>query len=107
MPRMSRANVSVPANSVSGNQLSGELYEFLNRISIVTLAAAAAAVGLRVTWLIGGVAVVNDQDVSGANRFPIIPDDIITQERGIGRMVLTFRNTTGGAITVSWLVDVV
>lgn len=106
MPRMSRANVSVPANSVTTNQLSGELYEFLSRPTLVTLLAAASAPGLRATWLIGGVAVVNDQDVSGANRFPVVPDDVITQERGIGRMVLTFRNTTGAAITVSWIVDV-
>jgi len=105
MPRMQRAGVSIAANSVSANQLAGELYEVLGRPTLVTLAAAAAAVGLRVTWLIGGVAVVNDQDVSGANRFPIAPDDIVTQENGIGRMVLTFRNTTGAAITVSWFVD--
>lgn len=105
-PRMSRSNVSIAANSVSANQLQGELYEFLSRVTVVTLLAAAAAVGLRVTWLIGGVAVVNDQDVSQANRFPIVPDDVVTQERGIGRMVLTFRNTTGAAIVVNWAVDV-
>lgn len=107
MPRMSRAAVSVAANSVSANQVAGELYEFLNRPTVVTLLAAASAVGLRVTWLIGGVAVVNDQDVSQANRFPTVPDDIVTQERGLGRMVLTFRNTTGATITVNWVIDLV
>jgi hypothetical protein len=106
MPRMARNNVSIAANSVSANQLAGELYEFLSRPTVVTLLAAAAAVGLRVTWLIGGVAVVNDQDVSQANRFPVVPDDVISQERGIGRMVLTFRNTTGAAIIVNWAIDI-
>lgn len=105
-PRMSRGNISVAANAVTANQLAGELYEFVGR-SMLTLAAAAAAVGLRVTFLIGGVAVVNDQDVSQANRFPILPDDLVTSEQTIGgRLVLTFRNTTGAAIIVNWSLDV-
>ncbi len=106
MPRMSENNLSVAANAVSTNRLAGLLHEFLDRAAIVTLAAACAAVGLNVTLLIGGVAVVNDQAVSQANRFPIFPDDAVTEEQGIGRMVLTFRNTTGAAIIVHWSVDV-
>lgn len=105
-PRMQRGNVSVPANSVSANQLAGELYEFVSRPTRITLLAAAAAVGLRATFLIGGVAVVNDQDVSQANRFPVTPDDVMTSEVGMGRLTLTFRNTTAGAIVVNWAVDV-
>jgi len=106
VPRMQRGNVSIAANSVSANQLAGELYEFVSRPTRLTLLAAAAAVGLRATWLIGGVAVLNDQDVSQANRFPIVPDDVMTSEVGFGRMILTFRNTTGAAIIVNWAVDV-
>lgn len=99
--------VSVAANAVSANQLSGQLYEFLDRPMPVLLAAASSAAGLNVTFLIGGVAVVNDQPVSQANRFPILPDDVVTAvRRGVGRMVLTFRNTTAGALTVNWSVDV-
>ena len=105
-PRMSRGNVSIAANSVSANQLAGELYEFVGP-AMITLAAAAAAVGVRTTLLIGGVAVCNDQDVSQANRFPILPDDLVTSEQtGGGRLVLTFRNTTGAAIVVNWSLDV-
>lgn len=106
MPRMSENNVSVAANSVSTNRLAGLLHEFLDRAALVTLAAACAAVGLNTTLLIGGQALVNDQAVSQANRFPLIPDDIVTQEQGVGRMVLTFRNTTGAAIIVHWSLDV-
>ena len=106
MPRMSRAAVSVAANAVSANQFAGELYEFVGP-SLITLAAAAAAVGLRATLLIGGVAFVNDQDISGANRFPILPDDLVTSEQTMGgRLVLTFRNTTAAPITVSWSADI-
>jgi len=103
---MSENNLSVAANAVSTNRLAGLLHEFLDRPAMVTLAAAAAAVGLNVTFLIGGVAVVNDQAVSQANRFPVFPDDAVTQEQGIGRLVLTFRNTTAAAIIVHWSMDV-
>lgn len=106
MPRMTGQSLSVAANTSSTNQLAGQLYEFLDRPAKVMLAAAASAVGLNVTLLIGGVAVVNDQPVSQANRFPVLPDDIVTAERGMGRMILTFRNTTGGALTANWSMDV-
>jgi hypothetical protein len=104
---MTIQNVSVAANAVSANQLSGQLYEFLDRPMPVLLAAASSAVGLNCTFIVGGVAVVNDQPISQANRFPILPDDVVTAiRRAQGRMVLTFRNTTAGALTVNASVDV-
>lgn len=98
--------VSVGANAVSANQLSGKLYENLNTPATLLLAAAAAAVGINCTFLVNGVAVVNDEAISRANRFPIIPDDVVTEEVGIGRLILTFRNTTGAAIITDWSLDV-
>jgi hypothetical protein len=106
MPRMSGQALSVAANAVSPNVLAGKLYEFLDRPARVMLAATSAAVGITVTLLIGGRAVVNDEFISQANRFPLIPDDVVTEEAGIGRMILTFRNTTAGAILVNFSVDV-
>lgn len=101
MPRMTGQNISVAANATTTNQLAGLQHEFLERPASVLLAAAAAAVGINVTFLIAGVTVVDDQPISQANRFPVIPDDVITEERGVGRMVLRFRNTTGAAIVVN------
>lgn len=107
MPRMTGAAVSVAANAVSANQVAGQMWEFLDRPMPVLLAAVAAAAGLNCTLVIGGVVIVNDQPISGANRFPILPDDIVTAlRRAQGRIILTFRNTTGAAVTVSWAVDV-
>lgn len=107
MPRMTVQALSVAANGVSANVLAGQLYEFLDQPMPVLLAAAAAAVGINCTFLIGGVAIVNDQPISQANRFPVLPDDIVTAvRRARGRLVLTFRNTTGGAILVNASVDV-
>jgi len=106
MPRMSDQAFSVAANAVSVNVLSGLLHEFLDRPAELVLAAASSAVGIRSTLIIGGQVVLNDSFISQANRFPLIPDDIAAQEQGIGRMILTFRNTTGAALTVNWLLDV-
>jgi len=107
MPRMQEGNLSVAANTTSSNRVAGLTHEFLDRPAQIILAAAAAAVGLVTSLLIAGVALVDDQSVSQANRFPIIPDDIIASEVvGGGRILLRFRNTTGAAIIVHWLIDI-
>lgn len=108
MPRMSGQNISVAANTTTTNQVAGQIYEFLDRPMRLGLGAAAAAVGINCTLIVGGVAIVNDQPISQANRFPTIPDDVVTKLRNArGRIVLTFRNTTGGAVVVNgWFIDV-
>lgn len=103
---MTGQNVLIAANSVTSNQLAGKLFEFLDRPANVLLAAAATALGVNATLMIGGRAVVLDEAISQANRFPVIPDDVVTEERGLGRMILTFRNTTAAAIAVHYSVDV-
>lgn len=107
MPTMQNS-VSVAANAVSTNQLAGELYEFLPNNAQVVLLATGAATGLNLTLLAGGVTLVNDQAMGFQNRFPVVPDDIITQENipAGARLFLTFRNTTGAAIIAFWRVDV-
>lgn len=107
MPRMQAGNVSVAANTTSANQVAGLTHEFLDRPAQIVLAAAAAAVGMTTSLLVAGVALVDDQGVSQANRFPILPDDIVASENvGGGRIILRFRNTTGAAIIVNWLIDI-
>lgn len=104
MPTM-QDSVSVAANSVSTNQLSGQLYEFAEAGQNVTVSVTGSATGLR-TSFICGVPLINDQAINLQNRFPIVPDDVILQEQVPGgRMVLTFRNTTAGALTAFWRVD--
>lgn len=107
MPRMQEGNLSVAANSTSTNRVAGLTHEFLDGPATLILAAAAAAVGMNASLLVAGVALVDDQSVSQANRFPLIPDDILASEdvQG-GRILLRFRNTTGAAIIVNWLIDV-
>lgn len=107
--RMSQAALSVAANSTSANVLAGQLDEFLAGPAAISLAAAASAAGMRATLSVGGRLVIDDQAISGANRFPILPDDLVAA--GVAgvpgeRLILRFRNTTAGALTVDWAVDV-
>jgi hypothetical protein len=99
-------SIQVSANSVSPNVLAGQLYEFVPTGTLVTLSCTGGAAGIRAT-LIANIPVLNDQAISGQNRFPIIPDDILFSGRvRASRLVLTFRNTTGSSATVFWRVDV-
>lgn len=104
MPFM-QDSVTVVANTVSTNQLNGQLYEFAAPGQLITLSATGSATGLRVTFICGSP-IVNDQAIGLQNRFPILPDDIVFSEMVPGgRMVLTFRNPTGGNLTAFWRVD--
>lgn len=104
MPTM-QDSVSVAANSVSTNVLAGQLYEFVPNGTRVALSCTGSATGLRVT-LIANIPVINDQAINLQNRFPIIPDDIVyTGTVRQCRLVLTSRNTTAGALTFFWRVD--
>jgi hypothetical protein len=99
-------SVSVAANSVSSNQLSGQLYEFVPQGANVTVSCTGSATGLRVSFICG-VPLIEDQAIGLQNRFPLIPDDVIhSGPVPGGRMVLKFRNSTGGALTAFWRVDV-
>jgi hypothetical protein len=92
---------SVAANATVNNVIAGKLAEFLSEASRVALYAAASAVGLNYSLLIGGEAIVDDQEVSSANRFPVVPDDFVAEGGGLpgDRIIVRVRNTTGGAIT--------
>lgn len=105
MPTM-QDSISVAANSVSANVLAGQLFEFLGGPAALVVSATGSATGLRATLLVAGVSLINDQAIGLQNRFPLIPDDVLTQERVPGgRMVLTFRNGTAGALTAFWRID--
>ena len=91
---------SVGANAVVANVISGKLHEFVTSPSIVRLYSTAAAVGLFVSFLVGGESTVQDQEVSAQNRMPIIPDDFIAEIGALpgDRILVSYRNSTAGAI---------
>lgn len=106
MPFM-QDSVSVAANSVSTNVLAGRLYEFVGDGANITVSATGSATGLRSSFIAGGVQLINDEAIGLQNRFPLIPDDIMLNQRvPAGRLLLSFRNSTAGALTAFWRVDV-
>lgn len=74
--------VSVAANAVSTNRLAAKLNEFLTRPSIVKFYLVAAAIGLNATVQVGNQVYIDDQEISGANRFPTKDQDLITVATG-------------------------
>lgn len=100
MPRMNIPNQSIAANTTSANLLAGLSYEFLSDDAHLVVAAVAAAVGMNMSLLVSnGLTVVDDTPISDANRFPVIPDDIIFEDDvPSGRMLLRVRNTTAAAV---------
>lgn len=107
MPIMTDSQ-SVAANSTVANVVAGKPFEFVGRPSIVRVYATGSATGLNATVLIGGLNIVQDQLISAANRFPIRPDDMFCDAAAPAgsRIVVSLRNTTGGALTAITMVEV-
>lgn len=107
MPTM-QGSVSVAANAVSPNVLAGEQFEFIPQNAQLTFSTTGSVTGLRTSLLVGGVTLINDQAIGLQNRFPIIPDDVLSQEvvPGGARLLATFRNTTAGAIVAFFRFDI-
>ncbi len=108
MPTM-QDTVSVAANGVSANVISGQFYENVPRGALVRIYAVGAATGIRATVL-NGVPVVQDQAIkfNATTQFPVIPDDLLTEFRAPGgKLDIRFRNTTAGPIVTGWRVDLI
>jgi len=96
---------SIAANSTSVNLMAGNLYEYLDRPSVIEFGMVGSAVGLLATIMLGGQVIVQDQEISGANRYPIVPDDWIIKAaaKAGAKIYITLRNRTGGALT-AWVI---
>jgi len=99
---------TVAANVTSGNILAGEQFEFLPSRSNVFYRVSATAIGLFADILVGGRSVASGALVSDSNRFPIMPDDMLTSFGGLrgARLFITLRNSTGAAITAESVLDI-
>lgn len=99
---------SVAANTTTANILDGKAETYVTRNSRLAFYIVAAAVGIFATVLIGDSVVVEDQEISSTNRYPIRPDDLTAQGgAAAGDLILVkLRNSTGVAIVVNTVVDV-
>lgn len=100
---------SVAANTVVANVLTGKIHEFLQRPSAVRLYGCGSAVGLNATLIVGNVTAMQDQELNAQNRMPIVPDDFVVEAGGMAgdRVVVSLRNTTGGALTGFTRIEIV
>jgi len=102
-------NQTVAANTTTGNIFAGNIFEFIQRASIVRFYIVAGGIGMNVDVLVGNESYVNDQEVSGANRWPIRNEDLLVEMGALPgeRIVVRLRNTTGAALIVQSLVEVI
>lgn len=103
MGRMVGRVASLAANSKTDNIFANKTEALITRPSHVRILATAAAVGVNMSVLAGNPPQLqmDDQEISGANRFPILPDDFVTEFVVTGpadSLVVPVRNTTGAAI---------
>lgn len=95
-----QTEVSIPANSVNANVLSGSAFEFARSRQVVSIGVTAAATGLFVFISSGADLILEESAVYIKTQFPIIPDEMFyndVQEAG-DRLVIRIRNSTAGAI---------
>lgn len=103
----SGTTLSVAAGAKSADQVVGRnQYVGKGRLQFVCKASAAAATGIRGTLNVGGVALIEDQLVPFAGTTGTISTNdnmVLDQVVAGGRVELTFRNDSGGALTVDHL----
>jgi len=99
---------SVAANASTDNILDGKSEVYLSRNSGLSFYITTVTPGMFATILVGDSVVIDDQQVSNANRFPIRPDDLLGRSGGAqGDLVfIRLRNSTGTAIVATTVVDV-
>lgn len=99
---------SVAAGAVSDNLLSGSAFEFLRSNSLVSIGVAQSATGGFATVQSGADIIAEEFSPAILTRYPIIPDEMYYSDVGAAgdRLVIRFRNPTGGALTVRAIVQI-
>jgi hypothetical protein len=99
--------ISVGANAVVDNILSGSSFEFLRSNAIVSIGMAGSATGLVANIQSGADIVLEESPILVKTTMPTIPDDMYYNDAGVqgDRLVVRVRNTTGGALTVRAIVQ--
>ncbi len=101
MPVIMR-EVSVGAGDVNENILSGSAFEFARQNSLVSIGIAQSATGGFATINAGADVIAEEFAPPIATVYPIIPDDMYFSDVAAAgdRLVVRYRNPTGGALTV-------
>jgi hypothetical protein len=98
---------SVAAGAVNNNLVSGSAFEFARSQAIVSVGVVQSATGGFATIQAGSDIVAEEFSVPILTTYPIIPDNMyFTDVMNAGdRLVIRYRNPTGGALTVRAVVQ--
>jgi len=101
MPVIMR-EVAVAAGAVNENILAGSAFEFARQNSLVSIGIAQSATGGFATIQSGADIVAEEFSAPIGTVYPIIPDDMYFSDVAAAgdRLVVRYRNPTGGALTV-------
>lgn len=99
---------SVGAGVANDNLLSGSAFEYLRAPAIVSFACVASATGGFITIQCGPSIVLEESAPTVKTSMPVIPDDFLYTAAGApgDRLVVRFRNPTGGALTARCVVQI-
>lgn len=101
-------SISVGAGATNENILATERFARPVVDSIGDLYVTGSALGLTAELNVAGQSVTPPTGVNAQNRFPVVPDDLLCQdfEAPVDKQIqLRVVNTTGGALTVFWRID--
>jgi len=101
--------LSVAANATSSEQVSSSTYQFVPFTGIASLAARSSSTGINVQLAAAGQTLQNNQPTpytGTAGAISVLDHNLVEfpVEQG-SRIELRFANTTGGAITVDYILS--
>lgn len=108
MSSVIQREISIPANGINDNVLSGSAFEFIRSASIVSMGIVGSATGLVASIIAGGQTIVEESPLLVKAAFPSTEDDMYYQFGAApnDRLVARVRNTTGGVLTVRVLAQI-
>ena len=99
---------TLTANGESGNVMSGNVFETINRTGRRVLAAASASTGtVYVDFMLGGNTLASRALIPATNRFPLLDDDLIIAVIGVAgqQIFMNFLEGGGGTPSVKWAIQ--
>jgi hypothetical protein len=99
-----QGSISVAANSVNDNVITGSQFEYLPYNAKVDFGFSGSATGLLIDAFSGQDIVAESFAPAASNRTPVVPDDFTLKDIAAAgdRLKVRIRNTTGGALTAFW-----
>jgi hypothetical protein len=94
--------------TVVDNLLSGSAFEYLRAPAVVSFGCVASATGCFITIQAGPTIILEESPPSIKATMPTVPDDFLYQAAAApgDRLVIRFRNPTGGSVTARAVVQI-